>query len=134
MPEQSPALQTNRVRFSAQTASLLLFCAYVWLLSYVLPEGINQVLSSFLLIVCSLGAAIALLLSLRAPKASANFAASDVQTTLPLGDLLLLSLPLTPIVQYLLLNQETMNLVENAGLLAMSLGYLSITIVLAPGY
>jgi hypothetical protein len=120
-------------RLNPQIASLLLFCAYLWVLKSILPDGINQSFSSVLLVWLCLSTAIALLISLRT-SAHTKVSSEPASTAekFPVADLILLALPLTPVVQFLLLNQASMDFVDNLGLISVSAVLLAVTVLIIP--
>lgn len=121
------------LRIDARVASLLLFVCCVWVLEFSIPQGINQNFLNALLLPCSLVAALALLASryLVKPKPAPS-SSMVLAAKFPVGDLLLLSLPLTPVVQFVLLNQESMSSLDNLGLVLGGLALFAVLTLLLP--
>ena len=121
------------LRLDPLATSLLLFCGYLGVLNAILPKGINQNFTSILLLLCSVATAVAVLLSLRTAKhVQAPAAILPGAMKFPFGDLLLLSIPLTPIVQFLLLNQDSLDSTDNLGLVVLSTMLFAATVLILP--
>lgn len=128
MNSESPSSRINRLIQTRLAGSLLLACGYLWILKTALPEGINQSFAKALFLPACVAAAVVLLVSIslsrqRPLRFSGRF---------PTGDLLLLGLPLTPVAQYVLLNQQTMTVLDTVIVIAGGFLLLILTVLIIP--
>ncbi|MEM1436183.1 MAG: hypothetical protein AAGG11_19165 [Pseudomonadota bacterium] len=128
---RNSALQGMKSPWTARLVfSLLLACSYLWVLRISLPAGINQQFVTVLLPLTSVVIVVGLMF-LRG-RLQHGDAGRTAINRFPIGDVLLLSLPLAPIAQYLALNQQTLYLLDTVIVLLGSVGLLLLVVLVIP--